>query len=251
MIGLGYTVQQASLNVSYPYIFCCATSQPPAENSNVPHFKERSFRALQRINFSSRHNNTMSTTPTLGKPLRSPAPTSALFCGAAATVVVCGSIRNKLQTDFQRHLRWVHIWSRTRWKDSIVPDFASCLLSDWQFDNSLTVMAVHTSNKCLFFASPFLSKSADYVAALKTIITSTSAEDINFVSEFLYPNVLNGTYGNTSQTSRFAVALGDIEKSCNAQHPIPRSRARSENLFIHLLYPSWDSWRGVAVHVLG
>ncbi|KAK9481761.1 Alpha/Beta hydrolase protein [Lipomyces starkeyi] len=98
-----------------------------------------------------------------------------------------------------------------------VPDFPSRLLSEGRFDHSISIMVGHNSNEGAIFASPFIVTQADYVTAVEQIIPSASQEVIAYVTETLYPNILNGSFSHTTQNERFALTLSDLYITCNTR----------------------------------
>ncbi|KAK9342997.1 Alpha/Beta hydrolase protein [Lipomyces starkeyi] len=98
-----------------------------------------------------------------------------------------------------------------------VPDFPSRLLSEGRFDHSISIMVGHNINEGAIFSSPFITTQADYVTAVEQIIPSASQEVIAYVTETLYPNVLNGSFSYTTQNERFALTLSDLYITCNTR----------------------------------
>ncbi|KAK9326543.1 Alpha/Beta hydrolase protein [Lipomyces starkeyi] len=81
-----------------------------------------------------------------------------------------------------------------------VPDFPSRLLFEGRFDHSISIMVGHNINDGAIFSSPFITTQADYGTAVEQIIPSASQEVIAYITETLYPNVLNGSFSYTTQT---------------------------------------------------
>ncbi|KAJ3544946.1 hypothetical protein NM208_g2766 [Fusarium decemcellulare] len=94
-----------------------------------------------------------------------------------------------------------------------VPDLAGVLLLNGKFYHGIKVMTGYNKNESGLF-NPIIKTNEELVSFLQsTYPMSDSARD--FVLSDLYPNILDGTYGYTTQADRTRVLIDDMIFTCN------------------------------------
>lgn len=96
--------------------------------------------------------------------------------------------------------------------DDYVPDLPSRLLKQGRFDHTLSVMTGHNQDESpQFVPNSLVTDESSYESYLKSLITplATNATALHYITQVLYPPVLDGSQGYTNQTERNNLTISD------------------------------------------
>ncbi|KAH8799840.1 acetylcholinesterase precursor [Xylogone sp. PMI_703] len=103
---------------------------------------------------------------------------------------------------------------------SFAPALPGDLLMRGAFDQSLKVLIGHNTDEGLLFTSPYVFTPETFKENVITV--SFPAADVGGVTEYitdtLYPDVLDGTYGYTNEIARADLIVSESIFSCNANY---------------------------------
>ncbi|KAM0794085.1 Alpha/Beta hydrolase protein [Usnea florida] len=103
--------------------------------------------------------------------------------------------------------------------NSFVPDLASILLGNGQYDHNLTIIAGHNSDEGLYFTSPSITDSSSYYHFLRLQFPSISSTALTEITQTLYPPPdTNPSIGYSTPNRRAALTIGDYLIVCNGHY---------------------------------
>ena len=102
---------------------------------------------------------------------------------------------------------------------NFVPAVPSTLLRNGQFDKSVRLLNIHTSNEGYGWASPNIQDDAAFRAFVLGFFPglATSPENLDYITTSLYPSIFNGSQANnyTDQYARAAALVTEAEFTCS------------------------------------
>ncbi|EHK19929.1 uncharacterized protein TRIVIDRAFT_193306 [Trichoderma virens Gv29-8] len=100
----------------------------------------------------------------------------------------------------------------------LVPRLPGELLLTGQFNKRLQVMVGHSADEGLTFSSPYIQSNGDFGNYFKSIFPSTPQDNMDYVSDVLYPPIFNGTLGYTNQIQRVDLIFSEFAFTCNTRY---------------------------------
>lgn len=101
---------------------------------------------------------------------------------------------------------------------NFVPALPGVLLSHGQFDKSVDVMLGHNLDEGLLFTSPFVTNQSTFAAMISQSFPDVNPIVANYIENVMYPDVMDGSYGYTTETERAALAASEISFTCNTRY---------------------------------
>jgi cholinesterase len=98
-----------------------------------------------------------------------------------------------------------------------VPELPGVLMLKGKYDKSVKVMAGHNLNESATFV-PAIATAQQLSDNLNVVFTGASPATKDYILNVLYPDVLDGTYGYTTEFSRAVQLTSDASFSCNARY---------------------------------
>ncbi|KAH8669135.1 Alpha/Beta hydrolase protein [Xylariales sp. PMI_506] len=101
---------------------------------------------------------------------------------------------------------------------TIVPAYPQVLLAKGEFDNSVMVLASHTSNESVPFTPSTIKTAADVRAYVVSGLPEASNDTINYFLDTVYPDVLDGTYPWKTEFARAVKMSTELFFACSTRY---------------------------------
>ncbi|MCJ1344838.1 hypothetical protein MMC31_003041 [Peltigera leucophlebia] len=98
-----------------------------------------------------------------------------------------------------------------------VPAPVGRLLHQGWFDKNVKLMVAHNKNEGLFFTDPSIRNESAFIETFRRQFPTISPNSTEYIAHVLYPQVFDGSYVYTDQSTREALLLSD-EFTCNTDY---------------------------------
>ncbi|KAH8800638.1 Alpha/Beta hydrolase protein [Xylogone sp. PMI_703] len=120
---------------------------------------------------------------------------------------------------------------------SFVPDLPGKLLLQGNFDHNLKVMVGHNANEGLIFTDPNANNTTGYNRVLKNVLSTSTQQVLDYISQVLYPENYNGSYSYTNAFNRLDLTISELFFTCNTNY-ISRAFANTTYAYLFSLPPA-------------
>jgi carboxylesterase type B len=102
---------------------------------------------------------------------------------------------------------------------SFVPALPGQLLSQGQYDKTLSLMLGHNYHEGHLFTDPSITNQTSYISTLKRLFPSALPSTLSYIATQLYPAGLMGpnNSGNLTQNARAELTIGEAMFTCNTR----------------------------------